>query len=117
MVRRGKVPKNTKLDYYTWKDFNIGIDIEFYGIVYHISDCDEFTKEFMLAQGVELNDSECQPIDPYQSNLIINSTKTFTKAHGDDDKLRRYLEFQGKVLALVLDAIFFNYYFSLKLMY
>lgn len=44
LVRRGKVPKNDKYDFYTWKDLNIGIDIDFYGIVYHTTDCDDYTK-------------------------------------------------------------------------
>ena len=86
------------MDYYTWKDMNIGIDIEFNGIVYHITDCDPFTKEFMAAQGVELNESECQPVDQYTSNMIINTARKISKTPSDDDKLRRYLEFQGKVL-------------------
>lgn len=44
LVRRGKVPKNDKYDFYTWKDLNIGIDIDLYGIVYHTTDCDDYTK-------------------------------------------------------------------------
>lgn len=64
IVRRAKMTKNVRGDYYTWKDFNIGIDMEFNGIVYHITDCDPFTKEFLQSQGIELNEIERAPVDP-----------------------------------------------------
>lgn len=31
-------------DYWHWKDFAIGKDIAFYGIVFHTIDCDLFTR-------------------------------------------------------------------------
>lgn len=52
----------------------------------------------MAAQGIELKETESQPVDPYTSNkMIINLTQQ-RKTPSDDDKLRRYLEFSGKVL-------------------
>lgn len=63
-MRRGKIPKNISGEPYSWKDLNIGIDIELNGIVFHITNCDEYTKEFMAANGIELNEVECLPIDP-----------------------------------------------------
>lgn len=103
IVRRGKVPKNTRMEYYTWKDLNIGIDLELNGVVYHLCDCDEFTKEFLAAQGIELNETEALPVDPYGSTALINRLRPEHKTPSDDDKLRRYLEFQGKVLTF--DAV------------
>lgn len=44
LVRRSKIPKNLNGEFYYWKDLNIGIDIDMFGIVYHITDCDQFTK-------------------------------------------------------------------------
>lgn len=55
----------------------------------------------MAAQGVELNESECRPIDPYTTNKLIDKYQSVNKTPSDDDKLRRYLEFQGKVLSCV----------------
>lgn len=102
LVRRGKVVKNTNGAYYTWKDFNIGIDMEMQGIVIHISDCDSFTKEFLLSNGIELNPVECMPIDPVGTDRMIQKIKfppTKKKPLATaDDKLRRYLEYQGMVL-------------------
>ncbi|KAJ6636335.1 EF-hand domain-containing protein 1 [Pseudolycoriella hygida] len=105
LVRRGKIPKNLNGEFYYWKDLNIGIDIDLFGIVYHITDCDEFTRDFMVAQGMELNDSECMPCDPVESEKKMASRQLTTQTPTTDDRLRRYLEFQGKVLSFdcVLD--------------
>uniref|UniRef100_A0A1B6DLI7 DM10 domain-containing protein n=1 Tax=Clastoptera arizonana TaxID=38151 RepID=A0A1B6DLI7_9HEMI len=97
LVRRDKIPRDTSGVTYHWKDFNVGIDIMIYGITYHISSCDEYTKEFLLSQGVELNDMEDMPQDPYtQSRMNLNPH--VRKTPPVDDKLRRFLEFDGKVL-------------------
>lgn len=70
------------------------------GIVFHITDCDKYTKEFLLSNGIELNPVECLPIDPVNADRMIKKLKmppTF-KTPTVDDKLRRYLEYQGMVL-------------------
>lgn len=95
--------KNSTGAYYTWKDFNIGIDMDMQGIVFHIGDCDPFTKEFLLSNGIELNPVECLPIDPVGTDRMIQRirfppTKKKPSTAPADDKLRRYLEYQGMVL-------------------
>lgn len=44
LIRRGKIPKNSKGEFWHWKDLNIGKDLVFYGKVFHTADCDLFTK-------------------------------------------------------------------------
>jgi hypothetical protein len=44
LVRRNRIPKTAHGDFWHWKDFNIGINVTMYGVVYHITDCDIFTK-------------------------------------------------------------------------
>lgn len=44
LVRRGKIPKAIGGSFYHWKDFNVGIDVSFYSIVYHIVDTDIYTR-------------------------------------------------------------------------
>ncbi|KAK6644709.1 hypothetical protein RUM43_000977 [Polyplax serrata] len=100
LIRKGKIPKYGYDNnvFIHWKDFNVGIDLAMAGIVFHITDCDLFTKEFLLSQGVELNDSECIPPDPY-IQMRMSKTKTLTRTTPVvDDKLRRFLEFEGRVL-------------------
>nr|CAD7450683.1 unnamed protein product [Timema bartmani] len=98
LVRRGKIPKTTLEDFWHWKDLNVGIDVSFYGIVLHIVDCDNFTKEFMESQGMELNQPEDLPVDPYTTERGLKMRQPTNKTQLVDDKLRRFLEFDGKVL-------------------
>ncbi|KAJ9595341.1 hypothetical protein L9F63_027273, partial [Diploptera punctata] len=98
LVRRNKIPKTALGEHWHWKDFNIGIDVAIYGIVYHIVDCDDFTKEYLESQGIELNQPEEMPPDPYIQlrQLKIKPHTHITKPL--DDKLRRFLEYDGKIL-------------------
>ncbi|XP_063695682.1 EF-hand domain-containing protein 1-like [Culicoides brevitarsis] len=97
LVRRGKIIKNKRSQFYTWKDFNIGIDLEIQGIVFHIVDCDKYTKDFLLSNGIELNATECLPYDLLGASQKIETSMNF-KCMTKNDKLNRYLKFQGKVL-------------------
>ncbi|KAJ8920916.1 hypothetical protein NQ315_015709 [Exocentrus adspersus] len=98
LIRRGKIPKNNRGDFWHWKDLNVGKDIAFYGTVFHTIDCDLFTKEYMASQGIILNDPETVPVDPYTLNRQIQVQSHFTKTPPADDKLRRFLEYDGKIL-------------------
>lgn len=65
LVRRGKISKNPAAGIlYSWKDFNVGSEVELNGIVFHITDCDIFTREFLTSNGIEVNERECMPKDP-----------------------------------------------------
>ncbi|KAG8229672.1 hypothetical protein J437_LFUL010004 [Ladona fulva] len=98
LVRRNKIVKNDLGDTYTWKDFNIGIDICIYGIVYHIVNCDAYTKEYLSSQGIILGDPEEMPKDPYtERRKNVERQQLVTMPH-PDDKLKRFLEYDGKVL-------------------
>lgn len=65
IVRRGKISKKSSQDFYSWKDFNIGSDVQLNGIMFHISDCDEFTREFLMSNGIEVMARETLPADPF----------------------------------------------------
>ncbi|KAG5681470.1 hypothetical protein PVAND_010902 [Polypedilum vanderplanki] len=102
LLRRGKITKDASTGtFYTWKDFNIGIDIELGGIVYHICDSDTYSKEFLTANGVEVNERECMPKDQASIDKIIQQTqhKHHHQKTPKDDKLRRFLEYFGMVLS------------------
>jgi hypothetical protein len=55
LVRRNRIPKTVPGLFWHWKDFNIGIDVAMYGIVYHIVDCDMFTKVSLLLYSWRMN--------------------------------------------------------------
>lgn len=43
-IRRQRLPRNERGEHYQWKDLNLGMDLEVYGVKYHIIQCDAFTK-------------------------------------------------------------------------
>ncbi|XP_033175867.1 EF-hand domain-containing protein 1 [Bombus impatiens] len=98
LVRRDKIIKNINGDTFHWKDFNVGIDVCIYGVVYHIIDCDLFTREYLNSQGIDVGDKEEPPVDPY-TELRLSKQKTLTciTKISDDDR-RRFLEYDKMVL-------------------
>ncbi|CAH1104815.1 unnamed protein product [Psylliodes chrysocephalus] len=98
IVKRGRVPKNEKGDHWHWKDLNVGLDIMLYGIVYHTVNCDKWTREYMASQGLIMNEPEEMPEDPYIFDRQIKAKSNFTKTKSNVDKLRKFLEYDGKVL-------------------
>ena len=58
-MKQQRIPKtNGKGDWYTWRDFNIGINMKFYDHVFRIVNCDLFTRKFLTAEGIKLNGEE-----------------------------------------------------------
>ncbi|KYN40389.1 EF-hand domain-containing protein 1 [Trachymyrmex septentrionalis] len=99
LVRRNKIPKNVKGDLFIWKDFNVGIDVCIYGVVYHIVDCDLFTREFLTSQGIDVGEKENLPADPYTEwrDAMCRTPTGITRVVSDDSR-RRFLEYDGMVL-------------------
>uniref|UniRef100_A0A8C3G5F6 EF-hand domain (C-terminal) containing 1 n=1 Tax=Cyclopterus lumpus TaxID=8103 RepID=A0A8C3G5F6_CYCLU len=94
-IKRQRLPKNERGEHYQWKDLNVGMDLEVYGVKYHITQCDTFTKEFMESEGIILNDSEPMPEDPY-SKRRENPPPAFTTASGSDH-MHQFLTMDRKV--------------------
>ncbi|XP_047523227.1 EF-hand domain-containing protein 1-like [Pieris napi] len=99
MVKRGKIPKNDLGECWHWKDFDVGKDICIYGKVFHTISCDLFTKEWLESQGIELSKEESLPDDPYKKKERWKSVAPPQRAQAHNDALRRFLEYEGKVLA------------------
>ncbi|XP_028038206.1 EF-hand domain-containing protein 1-like [Bombyx mandarina] len=99
LVKRGRIPKNDAGECWHWKDLDIGKDICIYGKVFHTVSCDLFTKEWLESQGVELSKEEDLPVDPYTVKERWKSVQTPKRVKPRDDPLRRFLEYDGKVLA------------------
>ncbi|TMS12196.1 EF-hand domain-containing protein 1 [Larimichthys crocea] len=95
-LKRQRLPKNERGDHYQWKDLNLGMDLEVYGVKYHITQCDTFTKEFMDSEGIVLNEPEPMPVDPY-SKCHKNPPPTYTTP-SDWDTRQRFLTMDRKVL-------------------
>ncbi|KAJ3038801.1 EF-hand domain-containing protein 1 [Rhizophlyctis rosea] len=98
LIKRQKMPK-TSTEWYGLQDFNLGVNVTFYGKTFRIVGCDGFTEKYMReTEHITLNPPEPMPVDPYQT---IRSRPT--RIHGSqidrsNDKLKRFLENDRKVL-------------------
>ncbi|XP_014473279.1 PREDICTED: EF-hand domain-containing protein 1-like [Dinoponera quadriceps] len=97
LVRRERIPKNDKGDLFIWKDFNVGIDVCIYGVVYHIVDCDPFTREFLTSQGVDVGEKETAPADPYMEQREMRAAVPDEVMI--EDSRRRFLKYDKMVLS------------------
>ncbi|KAL7063803.1 hypothetical protein AAHC03_05528 [Spirometra sp. Aus1] len=98
LLRRQRVPKNDVGDHYIWKELNIGQNLTVYGRVYRIINCDEFTKNFFESEGLELNEPEKAPEDPYLTKRAIREAIALNTTPSSFDKRRQHLELDRQVL-------------------
>ncbi|KAM7537138.1 hypothetical protein Aperf_G00000068386 [Anoplocephala perfoliata] len=98
ILKRQRVPKNDDLEFYTWKDLNIGMNITIYGRVYRIADCDEFTKKFFEAEGILLNEPESLPIDSYLVSRAKREEIRTSSTKSAYDSRRQFNELDRQVL-------------------
>ncbi|KAL5968441.1 EF-hand domain-containing protein 1 [Taenia solium] len=98
IVNRQRIPKNDLGDHYTWKDLNIGINITIYGRVYRIANCDAFTRNFFESEGIEVNEPELIPTDPYLENRAMCEKVQSTIAKSTFDARRQHCELDRQVL-------------------
>ena len=101
LLRRMTVEKPNSVygDNYTQRDFNIGLDEDICGVVYHIYDCDEFTRNYLTQQGIEVPPSERTPEDLYTLKRKLTD-RPIRVSHCNPDKtnLANFLKYDGMVL-------------------
>lgn len=52
-LKRHKLPfPEDQSKYYTWRDLDVSQNLNVYGRIFRICDCDEFTRRFYAEQGV-----------------------------------------------------------------
>jgi len=73
-LKRHKLPfPEDQSKYYTWRDLNVGINLNVYLRVFRIVDCDDFTRRFYSNEGVSLNAAEGYPTDLFaHTRAMIN---------------------------------------------
>ena len=60
LIKRQQLPKNELGETWHWQDLNLGIDVTFYGKVFHIFDCDKWTGVSVERKGGECRDFSSQ---------------------------------------------------------
>ncbi|KAJ1546207.1 EF-hand domain-containing protein 1, partial [Cladochytrium tenue] len=97
LIKRQRLPKSPDC-FYDVRDFDRGKNVVFYGKTFRIVSCDEFTERYMLeTEGIRLSPVEHMPDDPYQASRT-RPARGRTLAERKDDRLRRFLENDRKVL-------------------
>lgn len=56
-------------------------------------------QEWLESQGIELSKEEDLPVDPYTEKERWKSVQPPNKTKSHDDPLRRFLDYDGKILA------------------
>ncbi|XP_002739739.1 EF-hand domain-containing protein 1-like [Saccoglossus kowalevskii] len=98
LIKRQRLPKNDQGDHWHWKDFNLGINVTFYGKIFRVIDCDQFSKQFMASEGIDLNEPEQVSSDPYiETRKEAASLRTYT-TKSSFDKLKQFIDLDRKVL-------------------
>ncbi|XP_057261053.1 EF-hand domain-containing family member C2 isoform X1 [Pezoporus wallicus] len=101
IVRRHRIPLPPPCEdqFYTIDHFNINIEVTFYARKYKITDCDQFTKNFLRKMGVRLNPPTSRPDDPYtqERQKTLDSMTPF-RPYERIDTLKQFLEHDGHVL-------------------
>ncbi|XP_014208021.1 EF-hand domain-containing protein 1-like [Copidosoma floridanum] len=118
LVKRSRIPRPDRPgEFYHWKDLNVAIDIEIYGVVYRAVSCDGYTREFLKSQGIDVNDPEEMPDDPYLRERHLKSQQQSTGQSKNsrslaNDKRFLFLEYNG--LALSFDASWNDQLYKLR---
>jgi len=96
LIKRQRLPKNDQGSCWHWTDLNLAMNVVFYGRTFRIVNCDQFTRDFLEAEGINLSETESVPNDPY-----TDSRKQPLRSYNtpsDFDKLKKFLEMDRKVL-------------------
>ncbi|XP_022907177.1 EF-hand domain-containing family member C2-like [Onthophagus taurus] len=97
--QRIRFPAPMDENFYDILDFNVGREVELYGKVFKVTDCDRFTRNFLNRIGISVPDPIPPPPDPYlthrEKTKITNLTK---KPNIHVDTLGQFLANDGKVL-------------------
>ncbi|KAI9141005.1 hypothetical protein BKA69DRAFT_1167065 [Paraphysoderma sedebokerense] len=96
LIKRQKLKKNEN-EFYTIRDFNLGVNVTFHGKTFRIVECDKFTEGYMENKlHIKLNPPEHMPVDKY----IESRTKPHRVANlvNKSDKLQKFLAHDREVL-------------------
>jgi len=98
LIKRQRLPKNDQGDNWHWKDINNGMNIVFYGKTFHITTCDQFTKDFLESEGIVVEEPKQIPSDPYITKRAEAAALRTYDTPSAFDKLRQFKELDRKVL-------------------
>ena len=54
LIKRQRLPKDDEGNHWHWKDINLGINVVFYGKVFQVVNCDQWTKVSLISSCIQL---------------------------------------------------------------
>ena len=85
-------------NFYEMIDLNLGKEVEFYGRVFKITNCDKFTRNFLNRCGIAVPDPLNTPSDPYNDLRGQECSNVKHKMKKREDSLGKFLANDRKVL-------------------
>lgn len=107
LLKRGPIPNpHRKNKTWHWSDFNIGVELSFYGVTYRLCRCDDFTRNFLSSKGIKLGSDESIPDDPYvisrrqqQQRQLSTTFKKIDDCQASEfAKSKQFIQYDGQVL-------------------
>lgn len=85
-------------NFYDVLDLNIGREVEFFGKVFKLTNCDKFTRNFLNRSGISVPDPIETPTDPYlEMRAHAKDGMLPKKPSRKVDTLKQFLENDRKV--------------------
>ncbi|XP_076806481.1 EF-hand domain-containing family member C2-like [Clavelina lepadiformis] len=101
LIRRHRIPLPAPHDdeFYTIEHFNVGNELVLYGKKFKLTNCDEFTKNFLCKLGVRVNTPQESPNDPYSSmRKEMEESMQALRPYERTDTLKQFLDHDRHVL-------------------
>ena len=101
LIRRHRIPLPAPNDhkFYTVDYFNVGNELQMYGRTFKLTDCDEFTANFLAQMGTDKGKPSEIPIDPHQvtRQKMVDAMQPLRPMERIDT-LKQFLEHDRQVL-------------------
>jgi len=101
LIRRHRIPRPppNEDEFYTAEDFNIDCEINLYSKVFRITDCDQFTQNFLRKMGTNVQRPNKPPQDPYMNyRKAMDESMQPLRPYEKFDTLKQFLDHDRHVL-------------------
>ncbi|XP_059621802.1 EF-hand domain-containing family member C2 [Phlebotomus argentipes] len=100
IVKRQKVPAGDlhERKFLSVLDFNVGKPVTIFSRTYHVTNCDDFTRQFLNQLGIRVPQAESIPVDPNTEMRKAQANVTVRRFGVKSNKLAQFLQNDGKVL-------------------
>eukprot|EP00759_Apiculatamorpha_spiralis_P021134 PhF_6_TR26168/c0_g1_i2/m.37158 len=130
---QGALIKRHQISNITFDQFNIGYDVKIYGKVFHITNCDDFTRSFLQGVGITVPEPETDARDEYTSKreaaskrapkppnvefqkakMTAQEVKATTQFLANDRKVLKFKAVWDDTSSLNGDKRYYNFYYFL----